>query len=78
MFRLTCSYTVLIAPYSLSWGNPLKFTLRGLELRTAGVEESIVIKETGVIASLRKLKSNETTDPDGLKVCLLKACAPQL
>ncbi len=42
------------------------------------VEESIVIKETDVMASLRKLKSNKTTGPDGLKARLLKDCAPQL
>lgn len=29
-------------------------------------------------ASLSKLKQNKTTDPDGLKACLLKDCALQL
>ncbi len=47
-------------------------------MRTAGVEESIVIKETDVIAILRKLKSNKTNGPDGLKAHPLKDCALQL
>ncbi len=38
------------------------------------MKESLVIKETDVMASLRKLKSNKTTGPDGL----LKDCDPQL
>ncbi len=36
------------------------------------VEESLVIKEMDVMASLRNLKSNKTTGPDGLRAVFLK------